>query len=459
MPQEELDLFAQPAKPSETVLTVSELTLTIRDLLESQVGQVQVAGEISNYRRQASGHQYFTLKDERAQLSCVFFRGAAMRNRGASLADGKQVALSGIVTVYEQRGQYQLVVSRVEERGRGALHEKFEALKAKLEAEGLFAAERKQPLPTFPKSVALVTSASGAALRDMLDVLRRRAPWLQLYLYPVRVQGAVAAGEIAAALGNLTRWQSTGQLAVDVIIAGRGGGSIEDLWAFNEEVVARAVVACQVPVISAVGHETDFTICDFVADVRAPTPSVAAELATPDLEEQLAGIQRLQRTLQLRTMAHLEKYSLQLDSIRGSGLRREVERKLLELAQRVDDSEQRMLEAIRRKVGDYAQLQRFLAARVAQFRPHQVLLRKRGDLDGLAARLRLCCTHALTNGGKVLAEKAARLRLLGPQAVLERGYTVTLDAHGKLLSSAAAVASGSKLETRFHDGSVRSTAD
>src|SRR5213596_1399787 len=271
------DFFQQSSK----VFSVSELTRSIRGTLETKFGAVWVQGEISNYKILPSGHQYFTLKDQRAQISCVIWRDAMLPPR-QPLLDGAQVQVYGTVTVFEARGQYQLNVQIIQARGVGILQAKFEALKRKLEAEGLFAPERKRSLLKFPRRIGIVTSPSGAAVRDILNVLRRRAPWLQILINPVRVQGTGAAQEIAVAIRELAvpneNWKP-----LDLIVATRGGGSIEDLWEFNEEIVARTIVDVGVPIVSAIGHEVDFTICDFVADLRAPTPSAAAELIVPDI--------------------------------------------------------------------------------------------------------------------------------------------------------------------------------
>src|SRR3989475_9206320 len=271
------DFFPQTSK----VLTVSELTRNIRNTLEAKFSAVWVQGEISNYKLQPSGHQYFTLKDQRAQISCVIWCDTMAPPR-QPLVDGTQVQVYGTVTVYETRGQYQLSVQILQLRGVGVLQAKFEALKRKLEAEGLFASERKRALPKFPRRIGIVTSPTGAAIRDMLNVLRRRAPWLQILINPVRVQGTGAAQEIAVAIREFATPNEV-FTPVDLIVITRGGGSIEDLWEFNEEIGACAIFHSAVPIVSAVGHEIDFTICDFVADLRAPTPSAAAELIVPDI--------------------------------------------------------------------------------------------------------------------------------------------------------------------------------
>src|SRR6266853_3212927 len=266
------DLFQQTSK----VFTVGELTRQIRGTLETKFRAVWVQGEISNYKLHPSGHQYFTLKDARAQIACVIFRNTMPPLR-TPLADGAQVQVYGNVSVFEARGQYQLNVQILQPRGIGVLQAKFTALKRKLEAEGLFAPERKRPLPKFPRRIGIVTSPTGAAIRDMLTVLHRRAPWLQVLLNPVRVQGTGAAREIAVAIRELSV-PNKAFAPLDLIVVARGGGSIEDLWEFNEDIVARTIFHSALPIVSAVGHEIDFTICDFTADLRAPTPSAAAEL-------------------------------------------------------------------------------------------------------------------------------------------------------------------------------------
>src|SRR5436190_7328438 len=290
------DLFQQSSK----VFTVAELTRQIRGTLETKFGAVWVQGEISNYKLHPSGHQYFTLKDQRAQIGCVIWRDTMAPLR-QPLADGAQVQVYGTVTVYETRGQYQLSVQILQPRGVGLLQAKFEVLKRKLQAEGLFAPDRKRPMPKFPRRIGIVTSPSGAAIRDMLNVLSRRAPWLQVLINPVRVQGAGAAQELAVAIREFAV-PSEVFAPVDVVVVTRGGGSIEDLWEFNEEIVARAIFNSAVPIVSAVGHEIDFTICDFVADLRAPTPSAAAELIVPDIIDLQRRIDVCARALALQLL-------------------------------------------------------------------------------------------------------------------------------------------------------------
>ena len=306
------DFFQQTAK----VFTVSELTRSIRGTLETKFAAVWVQGEMSNYKLHPSGHQYFTLKDQRAQISCVIWRDTMLPPR-QPLADGAQVQVFGTVTVFEARGQYQLNVQIIQPRGVGILQAKFEALKRKLEAEGLFAPERKRPLPKFPRRIGIVTSPSGAAVRDMLNVLRRRAPWLQILINPVRVQGTGAAQEIAVAIRELATPNEV-FAPVDLIVVTRGGGSIEDLWEFNEEIVARAIFHSAVPIVSAVGHEIDFTICDFVADLRAPTPSAAAELIVPDVIDLQRQLDHCARTLGRQLLNRVRDAQQRLDHARDT---------------------------------------------------------------------------------------------------------------------------------------------
>src|SRR5436305_8654268 len=304
------DFFHQTSK----VFTVGELTRQIRSTLETKFRTVWVQGEISNYKLHPSGQQYFTLKDQRAQIACVIWRDT-MASPRQPIVDGSQVQVYGTVTVFEARGQYQLNVQILQLRGVGLLQVKFEALKRKLEAEGLFAPERKRRLPKFPRRIGIVTSPGGAAIRDMLNVLRRRAPWLQILINPVRVQGTGAAQEIAVAIRE--HGQSTAAFGpLDLIVVTRGGGSIEDSWEFNEEIVARAIFHSDVPIVSAVGHEIDFTICDFVADLRAPTPSAAAELIVPDVIDLRQQTERCARALGRQLLDRVRDAQQRLDHAR-----------------------------------------------------------------------------------------------------------------------------------------------
>lgn len=314
MEQQGLD-FSRDARPEEKtgpkIFTVSELTKSVRGLLEGHFSEVWVSGEISNFRSPGSGHYYFTLKDETAQLSCVMFRGLNAK-LPFKLEDGLEVICRGRLTVYESRGQYQIVVDYCEPKGLGALQLAFEQLKKKLQAEGLFDPAHKKKLPFLPHKIGVVTSPTGAAIRDILNILGRRWPGVNILIVPVRVQGEGSAEEVAKAIGWLNVRED-----IDVMIVGRGGGSLEDLWAFNEEIVARAIFASRIPVISAVGHEIDFTIADFVADVRAPTPSAAAELAVPNRDDLLTSLMDIKRRLFRCPTRRFPDFLQRLDDLRA----------------------------------------------------------------------------------------------------------------------------------------------
>ena len=319
----------------KSILSVSQLTRKIRNLIEYRVGEVWVEGEISNLRKQASGHQYFTLKDKGSQLSCVLFRGNAAKLK-VNLEDGQEIQLLGEVTVYEPRGNYQLIVRQPLLTALGALQAKFEALKNKLNEEGLFDPQTKLPIPTFPNIICIITSPTGAAIKDVLSVLKRRAPWVNIILYPVLVQGSSAAKEIADAIHNIENWSQEGKIKIDTVLLTRGGGSLEDLWPFNEENTARAISSLSLPLVSAVGHEIDYTISDFTADMRAPTPSAAAELIVPDAQEIRNQLQSINRSLSYRVSDTLERWKERLDYLGTNTLINEPQRKLVNLDQSID---------------------------------------------------------------------------------------------------------------------------
>src|SRR6266508_4486708 len=421
------DFFPQTSK----VFTVSELTRSIRGTLETKFGAVWVQGEISNYKLHPSGHQYFTLKDQRAQISCVIWHDTMLPPR-QPLVDGTRVQVYGIVSVYETRGQYQLSVQILQPRGVGLLQAKFEALKRKLQAEGLFAPERKRSLPKFPRRIGIVTSPSGAAIRDVLNVLQRRAPWLQILINPVRVQGAGAAQEIAVAIRELSL-PNDAFAPLDLIVVTRGGGSIEDLWEFNEEIVARAIFHSTLPVVSAVGHEIDFTICDFVADLRAPTPSAAAELIVPDIID-------LQRRLDGCTRA----------------LSRQLLSRVRDAQQRLDHARETLQRCLAHKVDSYkrnlAHITRALQAR----NPARELMMRRNRFADLHRRLVGCPARLLENARHRFERIEGILRVLGPDATLRRGYSITMNERGKIIRTVAAVRPKMKIRTRVSDGEFSS---
>ncbi len=457
------DLFGHdaPEKEQPHVFSVTELTRAVRSALEEQVGVVWVEGEISNYRKQASGHQYFTLKDAGSQLACVLFaaRGGGAWRKQVPLADGMQVQVRGALTVYEARGQYQLNVQLVQAGGAGMLQAKFEALKRKLEAEGLFDPAGKRAIPKYPSAIALVTSPTGAALRDMLNILGRRAPWVRVVIVPVRVQGDGAAEEIAAAVGDVNRFSELGVAPVDVVVVTRGGGSAEDLWEFNEEVVARAIAASSLPVVSAVGHEIDFTIADFAADLRAPTPSAAAELLVPDGAE--LARRMAEAAVQLRRLAQraLEQFRTRLAWLARDELFRQPELRLREAAQRVDLASEALGRAPEERIKDAQRRLAEAASRLRAHRPEQALALFRQQLGALRQRLGERGAQQLAKRAQRLVQMRELLRVLGPDATLARGYSMTTTALGKLVVSVTQVRPGTKLFTRVRDGEIKSEAE
>jgi exodeoxyribonuclease VII large subunit len=417
------DFFQQTSK----VFTVAELTRAIRGTLESKFGAVWVQGEISNYKVHPSGHQYFTLKDQRAQIACVIWRDTMLPAR-QPLVDGAQVQVYGNVSVFEARGQYQLSVQILQPSGLGVLQAKFEALKRKLEAEGLFDTARKRALPKFPRRIGIVTSPSGAAIRDILNVLKRRGPWLEILINPVRVQGAGAAQEIAVAIRELAMANANWS-PVDLIVVTRGGGSIEDLWEFNEEIVARAIFNSAVPIISAVGHEIDFTICDFVADFRAPTPSAAAELIVPDI----ADLRR-----------HMD------NCVRAIG--RELFNRVRDAQQRLDHARESLRRCLGHKIDSYKRGLAHIAAALQARSPARELMMRRNRFADLHRRLVACPPRLLENAGHRFQRMEGLLRVLGPDDTLRRGYSITMNERGKIIRTVAAVRPRMKIRTRVSDG-------
>ena len=441
--------------PEEKALSVTQLLRRMKNLVEIQIGENWVEGEVSNLRKQGGGHWYFSLKDDGAQVSCAMF-GARNRQGSDALEDGAKVRVFAEASVYEARGQLQLIVLKAERAGAGELQAKFEALKRKLNAEGLFDAGRKKAIPPFPGTIGLITSGSGAALQDILNVLARRAPWVQPVLFPVRVQGRGAETEIAEAIGKMGRPEAFGYPRCDVLIIGRGGGSVEDLWNFNEEVVARAIAACPIPVISAVGHEIDFTIADFVADLRAPTPSAAAELAVADGVEVLVRLAQLRRRMTRLARERLTNSQLAVDGLKRGALQRDGEKLLRESVMRLDSARSQLsqgtrsaLEALRSRLDD---------ARVRRkaFHPERVLERQTEAVKSLRQRLERTGNDALNQRTEGLGRLRGLLRTLGPESAFQRGFSITLTADGKIVRSVAKLNSGDLLRTKFADGETAS---
>ena len=427
------------------VLSVSQLNNRARLLLEDVFSGIWVEGEISNLARPASGHIYFTLKDGQAQVRCALFRQNAARVRQA-LRDGLAVKVRGKVSLFEGRGDYQLILDAVEPAGDGALRLAFEALKEKLGAEGLFASTGKIALPAHPRRIGIVTSPTGAVIRDIISVFRRRAPQVELNLIPTAVQGREATAQIVRAL------QRADALGFDALILARGGGSLEDLWCFNEEAVARAVAACSTPIVSAVGHETDVSIADFVADVRAPTPSAAAELLAPDSSELLQRLHNLQRRLVLHMHGRLARERLRLDGV-SKRLRHPGER-LRQQAQRLDDLDMRLRRAFNQQLASQRERLARLDARLAAQHPGRSLALLRQRLDGLAERLPRAMQGQLRNQRQRLGALAGQLQIVSPLATLGRGYSILLDERGQAVRSAAQTQPGQRLKARLSEGEL-----
>lgn len=438
-------------------LSVTQLLRRMKNLLEVQVGEVWVEGEVSNLRRQPSGHWYFSLKDDSAQISCVMF-GARKREGSSVIEDGAKLRVFAEASVYEARGQLQVIVKRAEAAGAGDLQARFEALKNKLKAEGLFEASRKRPIPRMPRTIGLVTSASGAALQDILQVLGRRAPWVQPVLMPVRVQGKGAEFEIADALRRMGDPEQYGLPRCDVLIVGRGGGSLEDLWNFNEEVVARAIAACPIPVISAVGHEIDFTISDFVADLRAPTPSAAAELAVVDRVELQAAISQLQARLLRRARHLIERQGMRLELVARS-IRRDASRLLQEPRMRLDGAAQALAVATRTRLGESEAELKHLATSLRSHHPLRVIERRRETLQAVGGRMGRQVGTGLGEWAHRLDRIRGLLRALGPESAFQRGFSITMDKQGNILRSVGEVPRDGQLVTKWSDGEVRSRVD
>jgi exodeoxyribonuclease VII large subunit len=448
----ELD-FSEPRSPppveTRDIYTPSRLNREARTLLERGLPALWLEGEISNLSRPSSGHWYFSLKDEAAQLRCAMFR---QRNLLARFTprDGSHVLVRGRVSLYEQRGDYQFLADYMEEAGEGALRQRFELLKVKLAAEGLFAVEHKRPLPRLPRRIGVVTSPTGAAIRDVLHILRRRFCAVPILLYPVQVQGGVAAAQIARTIRR-----ASARAECDVLILVRGGGSLEDLWAFNEESVARAIYDCAIPVVTGIGHEVDFTIADFVADVRAPTPSGAAELVVPDASEWLRNVLRLGNRL---TTALTRTLKARQD--RASWLQRRLAQQhpgveLRQRAQRLDDLEQRLIRVVRSDLGERRRTVAQLAADLRQHSPALRVANARRRLEMARASIESCVRKHVELFGKRLAVAGRTLDAVSPLATLERGYAIVTDSKGTVVTNAQDVRAGQLINARLTQGSIR----
>jgi len=443
--------------PTRDVYSVSRLNREVRVLLERGLPVLWVEGELSNFSQPPSGHWYFSLKDRDAQLRCAMYR---LKNSlvGFTPRAGMQVLVRGRISLYEPRGEYQLIVEHLEEAGVGALRREFERLKTRLAAEGLFAQERKRALPRFPRRIGLITSPSGAALHDMLRILARRYPPAAVLLYPTAVQGAAAVPTLVAALGV-----ASARAECDVLILARGGGSLEDLWAFNDERVARAIHACALPLVCGVGHEIDFTIADFVADARAPTPSAAAELVVPD---RLACLEALARTLQRLTAGmrrELRSGRARLEAVGHRLMRAHPGVRLQQQMQRLDDLTQRLsgaelgarlqLHSPQHALGEWRARNRALELRLAgTMREHQA--RALGRIGTLQARLARAAGQCLAHGSQRLALAQRALDAVSPLATVTRGFAIVKRADGTVLTDAAAVAVGEEIVASLTRGAI-----
>lgn len=432
----------------DDVYNVSQLNREARTLLEKSFPLLWVEGELSNFSRPASGHWYFTLKDAQAQVRCAMFRA---RNQALALRpkDGMRVLLRAQISLFEGRGEFQLLVEHMEESGEGALQRAFEALKRKLQAEGLFDSERKRPIPAWPKRVGVITSGSGAAIRDILSTLQRRWPALPICVYPVPVQGAEAAPAIIAALQT-----AAARATEDVLILARGGGSMEDLWAFNDEAVVRAICACPIPIISGVGHEVDFTLADFAADLRAPTPTAAAELVSPQIQEWRPRVRELERRLLQHMQRRLSNHGQMVDMLQQRLLH--PGRRIQQMRERVDGLRQRLLLQMMRSLEQKQLLRQRAADGLLRCNP----VSRRLPL--LRQRLAQQETRLLQQGRQQLGQRRERLHqqlrqlnLVSPLNVIERGYAIVSNAQGKVIQDSRQTRPGQALKVQLARGQLR----
>ncbi len=440
--------------PQRDIYSVSRLNSEVRAVLEGSFPLLWVEGEISNLARPASGHIYFSLKDPHAQVRCAMFRMKRQRLRFQP-ENGMQVLIRARISLYEARGEFQLIAEHMEPSGEGALQRAFEELKQRLDQEGLFDAARKKTLPSIPRRIGVITSPSGAAIRDVLSVLKRRFPAIPVVLYPTQVQGTEAPGEIIEMIRLADRRREC-----DLLVLTRGGGSLEDLMAFNDEGVARAIHGLEIPIISAVGHEIDFTIADFVADRRAPTPSAAAELAVPDREELSARVDNLLRRLRNRTVQQQRLRSSNLLALRQRHGRLHPGLQLEQRQQRLDELAQRLVREPKSHLRHGALQLQHLQSRLAVHAPIQRLRQIQQRTTELRHRLVQSCNHRLHQQQQRMTAAVRTLQALSPLATLERGYSITLrQADGAVIHSTSEVKKGDRLETRLHKGRIISRVE
>ncbi|MDF2155556.1 exodeoxyribonuclease VII large subunit [Vibrio sp. CAU 1672] len=441
------------SQPNQNIFTVSRLNAEVRLLLENEMGIVWLVGEISNFSAPVSGHWYLTLKDSRAQVKCAMFRG---NNRRVTFkpANGNQVLVKARLSLYEPRGDYQLIIESMQPEGDGRLQQEFEALKLKLAAEGLFAQTNKQPLPEHPERVGVITSKTGAALYDILDVLKRRDPSLPVVVYPTMVQGEEAAIKIAQAIGR-----ANSRNECDVLIVGRGGGSLEDLWCFNNEILARTIAASQIPIISAVGHEIDVTIADFVADVRAPTPSAAAELVSRDNSHKAQALTTRQHKLASALRYYLAAQKHHLSQLTHQLDRQHPSHQLQRQAQQLDELQLRLQRAMVNLVDRRQQNIERMQHRLQLHSPIRRVSEQKIKLERTEQRLQDAMDRRLLTLRHQLAIAAEKLDTVSPLATLKRGYSITQTESGQVITQASDVKTGDTLVTRLSDGEIRSTVN
>ena len=429
------------------IYTVSRLNSEVRLTLELQFQQLWLVGEVSNFVAAASGHWYFSLKDQAAQVKVAMFKQA---NRYATVRpqNGQQVLIRARISVYEPRGEYQLLAEFIEPAGAGLLKQQFEQLKAKLAAEGLFAPERKQPLPANPRRVGVITSPTGAAVRDIITVLARRAPGIELIIYPCQVQGETAAAQLRNMLSTAIRRNE-----VDVLIIGRGGGSIEDLWCFNDEALARAVADCPIPIVSAVGHEIDFALTDFVADVRAATPSAAAELVSPDQSQYLAALTQLQQRLSRAVRRQLAQQQPRLMQLQQRLQQLHPQRRLEQQQQRLDELQLRLQRRMQQHLQTARRQHSYLQQSLQHLSPAKAIKQQQLQLQQLAKRLQQAQQQQLKYSSQQLARLSAQLHTVSPLATLARGYSISFDSQQQALTNSAHLKVGDAINTRLAQGS------
>ncbi len=429
------------------IYTVSRLNSEVRLTLELQFQQLWLVGEVSNFVAAASGHWYFSLKDQAAQVKVAMFKQA---NRYATVRpqNGQQVLIRARISVYEPRGEYQLLAEFIEPAGAGLLKQQFEQLKAKLAAEGLFAPERKQPLPANPRRVGVITSPTGAAVRDIITVLARRAPGIELIIYPCQVQGETAAAQLRNMLSTAIRRNE-----VDVLIIGRGGGSIEDLWCFNDEALARAVADCPIPIVSAVGHEIDFALTDFVADVRAATPSAAAELVSPDQSQYLTALTQLQQRLSRAVLRQLAQQQPRLMQLQQRLQQLHPQRRLEQQQQRLDELQLRLQRRMQQHLQTAWRQHSYLQQSLQHLSPAKAIKQQQLQLQQLAKRLQQAQQQQLKYSSQQLARLSAQLHTVSPLATLARGYSISFDSQQQALTNSAQLKVGDAISTRLAQGS------